>query len=96
MGNLGASDEVFKYTSSGTPLGGWTITGAGTKPKGITTERAGGSNLWIADRDTSQVFQFTGSVSRISGSQTPDAFFSLAPANSRSEGIQPSPAGRPM
>jgi hypothetical protein len=36
------TDKVFKYNLSGTPLGSWTVAGAGGSPTGITLDPAGG------------------------------------------------------
>ena len=40
--NDSTTDKVFKYTLSGSLVGSWTITGAGSSPTGITLDPSGG------------------------------------------------------
>ena len=57
--NDSSTDKVFKYTLSGSLVGSWTITGAGSSPTGITLDPSGGVNhLWIVDSGTDRVYQF--------------------------------------
>ncbi len=86
------TDTVFKYNTTGTLLGSWTIDSANGKPTGITIDPTGGSDLWIVDSDTAEVFQYTGGAGRLSGSQAADVVFSLAAGNINPQGIADPPA----
>jgi len=88
-----STDKVFKYTVSGTLLGSWTITGAGSAPTGITLDPGSPSHLWIVDNGTDRVYQFDNAVSRTSGSQSPSTSFALAAGNTNPQGIADPPPG---
>src|SRR5204862_3485214 len=77
----GSTDKVYKYNLSGTLLGSWTITSAGTSPTGITLDPSSPSNLWIVDSGSDRVYQFDAAVGRLSGSQSPSTNFALASGN---------------
>lgn len=91
--NDSSTDKVFKYNLSGSLLGSWTITGAGTSPTGITLDPSGGGTLWIVDNGTDRVYQFDNARSRTSGSQSPSTSFALAAGNTNPQGIADPPAG---
>src|SRR5262249_51817779 len=92
--NDSSTDKVFKYTLSGSLVGSWTITGAGSSPTGITLDPAHVGNLWIVDSGTDRVYQFDNAASRISGSQSPSTSFALAAGNTNPQGIaDPPPSG---
>src|SRR3954447_2736775 len=65
------ADKVFKYTLSGSLLGSWTMTGAGTSPTGITLDPTNVSNLWVVDSGTRRVYQFDAAAGLTSGSLSP-------------------------
>jgi len=91
--NNGSTDKVFKYTISGTLLGSWTITGAGSSPTGITIDPTNVSDIWIVDSGTDKVYDFSAAASRTSGSQSPASSFTLAAGNTNPQGIaDPPPA----
>lgn len=92
--NDSTTDKVFKYTLSGSLLGSWTITGAGSRPTGITLSFSGDTNLWIVDSGTDRVYQFNNARSRSSGSQSPSTSFALAAGNTNPQGIADPPPGR--
>jgi hypothetical protein len=78
---------------SGTLLGSWTISGAGTSPTGITLDPSNVTNLWMVDSGTRRVYQFDNAASRTSGSQSPSASFALAAGNTNPQGIADPPVG---
>jgi len=91
----GSTDKVYKYNLSGSLLGSWTITGAGSSPTGITLDPSSPSHLWIVDSGTDRVYQFDNAVSRTSGSQSPSTSFALAAGNTNPQGIADPPAPAP-
>jgi hypothetical protein len=96
--NDSTTDKVFKYTLSGSLVGSWTITGAGSSPTGITLDPAGGSQLWVVDSGTKRFYQFDNARSRTSGSLAPSTSFALAAGNTNPQGIADPPvpaAGTP-
>jgi hypothetical protein len=90
--NNASTDKVFKYTLSGSSLGNWTISGAGSSPTGITLDPASPSHLWIVDSGSDRVYQFDNAASRTSGSQSPSTSFALAAGNTNPQGIADPPA----
>jgi hypothetical protein len=91
--NDSTADSVFKYTVSGTLLGSWTISGAGSSPTGITIDPTNVSDIWIVDSATDKVYVFSAAASRTSSSQSPSSSFALAAGNTSPQGIaDPPPA----
>ena len=90
-----STDKVFKYTLSGSLVGSWTITGAGSSPTGITLDPTSGGNLWIVDSGTDRVYQFDNAAGRTSGSQSPSTSFALAAGNTNPQGIADPPMPAP-
>src|SRR5205085_8450266 len=90
------TNKVFKYTLSGSPLGSWTISGAGTSPTGITLDPAGGGTLWVVDSGTRRVYQFDNARGLTSGSSSPSTSFALAAGNTNPQGIADPPTGRSL
>ena len=87
-------DEVFKYTTSGTLVGQWTIDSVNVNPRGITIDPNDVDHLWIVDSTTDSVYQYSGAASRTSGSQSADSVFALTAENSNPQGIaDPPPPG---
>ena len=93
--NDSSTDKVFKYTLSGSLVGSWTITGAGSSPTGITLDPTSGGNLWIVDSGTDRVYQFDNAAGRTSGSQSPSTSFALAAGNTNPQGIADPPMPAP-
>jgi hypothetical protein len=89
--NDSSTDKVFKYNLSGSLLGSWTITGAGTSPTGITLDPTGGGALWTVDGGTDRVYQFDNARGLTSGSLSPSASFALAAGNTNPQGIADPP-----
>jgi hypothetical protein len=87
----GTALKVFKYTLSGSFLGSWSIDPANTHPTGITIDPTNVSNIWIVDKGTDRVYQYTAAASRTSGSQTAAATFALAPGDTNPQGIADPP-----
>lgn len=90
-----STDNVFKYTLSGSLLGSWTL-GAGSSPTGITLDPTNVSNLWIVDSGTDRVYQYDNAASRTSGSQSPSRSFALDAGNTNPQGIADPPSGTPV
>lgn len=89
--NDSTTDKVFKYTLSGSLVGSWTISGAGSSPTGITLDPTNPSALWIVDSGTRRVYQFDAATGRTSGSQSPSTSFALTAGNSNPQGIADPP-----
>ena len=89
--NDSITDKVFKYSLSGSLLGSWTITGAGSSPTGITLDPSGGGTLWTVDGGTGRVYQFDNARGRTSGSLAPSTGFPLAAGNANPQGIADPP-----
>ena len=89
--NDSSTDKVFKYTLSGSLVGSWTISGAGSSPTGITLNPSNVANLWIVDSGTKRVYQFDNAAGRTSGSQSPSTSFALAAGNTNPQGIADPP-----
>jgi hypothetical protein len=92
--NNNSTDKVFKYTTSGSLVGSWTITGAGSSPTGITLDPAAVDHLWIVDSGTDRVYQFDDATARASGSQSPSSSFALTAGNTNPQGIADPPVGQ--
>jgi hypothetical protein len=91
VANNSSTDKVFKYTTSGSLLGSWTISGGGGSPTGITIDPAGGTSIWIVDSGTDRVYQFDNATTRTSGSAAPSTSFALAAGNTNPQGIADPP-----
>jgi hypothetical protein len=91
--NDSTTDSVFKYTLSGSLVGSWTITGAGSSPTGITLDPSGGGTLWTVDSGTDRVYQFDNARGVTSGSLSPSSSFALAAGNTNPQGIADPPVG---
>lgn len=93
--NSSKTDKVFKYTTSGSLVGSWTIDSANNSPTGLTIDPTGASqSIWIVDSGTDQVYEYTDARARNSGSQSAAGAFNLAANNSNPQGIaDPPPTG---
>jgi hypothetical protein len=91
--NDSRTDMVYKYTLSGSLVGSWSITGAGSSPTGITLDPSNVGALWIVDSGTDRVYQFDNAAGRTSGSQSPSTSFALAAGNTNPQGIADPPPG---
>ena len=66
---------------------------ANKAPTGLTIDPSGVSqSIWIVDNGTDRVYEYTGSRSRNSGSQSAAATFALAAGNTNPQGIADPPA----
>jgi len=78
-------------------LGRWKLTIPSGRPEGITIDPSNVDTIWIADRSTDQVHQYTGGTNWTSGTRTADATFDLAPQNYHPRGIaDPPPQTQPL
>jgi hypothetical protein len=82
-----ASGQVFVYAASGAALSAWGLDAGQTSPSGITLDPAGGTDLWVVDRGTGQVYQYAGAQAWRSGSYAASATFRLAAADADPTGI---------
>ncbi len=89
----GSVDRVFVYqAATGKALGNWTIDTRNTSPVGITLDPSGASSsLWIVDNTTDTVYEYSGSRSRITGSQSASRTFALTTGNGNPQGIADPP-----
>ncbi|MHB8974465.1 MAG: NHL repeat-containing protein [Pirellulaceae bacterium] len=91
--NDSTSDKVFKYTTTGSLVGSWTIYYSGGSPTGITLDPSNLSqDLWIVDNGTDKVYQYTNGRGVSSGSLLATNIFALAPGNTNPQGIADPPA----
>lgn len=87
------TDKVFRYSTSGTLEGSWTISSSNPSPTGITLDPSNVNHLWIVDSATDRVYQYDGATARLAGSQEPSLSFALAATNTNPQGIaDPQPA----
>jgi hypothetical protein len=91
LNNTLFTDKVFKYSSSGSLLGSWTISSGGGSPTGITIDPTNVSNIWIVDNNTDRVYQFNAATSRMNGSASPSSSFALSAGNTNPQGIADPP-----
>ncbi len=92
-------DKVFKYSLNGTLVASWTITTSGlspgstlTSPTGIALDPTNPSHLWIVDKGTSRVYEYSNAIDQPDGtSKWADASFSLAAGNTNPQGIADPP-----
>ncbi|MEO8493822.1 MAG: hypothetical protein ABI614_02040, partial [Planctomycetota bacterium] len=89
--NDSTTDKVFKYSVSGSCLGSWTIGEANAAPTGLTIDPANVSHIWIVDRSTYRVYQYSNAATRTSGSLTAAVTFPLAAGNTSPQGIADPP-----
>lgn len=89
--NDASTDKVFKYTMTGSLVGSWTISGAGTSPTGLTIDPAGGGDIWIVDSGKDRVYRFASGRSSASGTLSPAESFALAAGNTNPQGIADPP-----
>jgi hypothetical protein len=90
--NDASTDQVYKYSISGSLQGSWTIDSANRAPTGITIDPANVSHIWIVDSGTDRVYQYNAAASRTSGSQSAATSFALAAGNTNPQGIADPPA----
>ena len=85
------TDDVYKYTTSGTFLGSWALDGRNGAPRGITINPGDVDDIWVIDSSDDDIYQYSGAASRTSGSQAADAVFNLASGNTNPQGIADPP-----
>ncbi len=88
----GSTDQVYKYSLSGSSLGHWAIDSANASPTGLTINPANVSDIWIVDSGTDKVYQYTAAAGRTSGSQSAATTFALAAGNANPQDIADPPA----
>ena len=76
-----SSERVFRYSTTGSLEGSWTIDAGNSSPRGITIDPANPENLWIVDNSADAFYQYLGGGQRTSGSQDADATFALLGSN---------------
>jgi hypothetical protein len=74
---------VYVYDTDGKLLGSWTANGL-TTPEDITTN---GTDVWIVDDGSNNVFRFSNAASRLSGNQSAVSSFNLNSSNANAKGI---------
>lgn len=88
-----STNRVFKYTTTGSLLGSWTIASANSTPTGITIDPSNVSDIWIVDSGSDRVYQYTAAAGRTSGSQNAATSFALSSGNTNPQGIADPPSG---
>ena len=89
-----STDKVFKYSTSGTLQGSWTIDSRNGSPTGITVDPSNVNHIWIVDSADRAVYRYHAAASRTSGSQNAASLFQLASQNTNAQGIaDPPPNG---
>ena len=69
-------DAVFVYSAAGDYLGHWLLDASNADPSGITNNPAGGSNLWVVDREDLLVYEYEIGCDAVSpGQQRPPPHF---------------------
>jgi RHS repeat-associated protein len=81
------TDSVFVYSMAGVLLGNWKIDSRNADPSGITNDPAGGTYLWIVDRNDRAVYAYAGATENRSGTHGSSSIFTLSPSNNSPEGI---------
>ncbi|MGV2337579.1 MAG UNVERIFIED_CONTAM: hypothetical protein LVR18_27035 [Planctomycetaceae bacterium] len=81
-----ASRTVFVYNNSGGLLGSWTAGSLATNAtiEGIATN---GTHIWLVDARSDRVFYYANAASRLTGTQTATANFTLATGNATSKDV---------
>ncbi len=88
--NDSTTDKVFKYTTSGSLVGSWTINTANKYPTGLTIDPTGASqSIWIVDSGTDRVYEYGNARSNSGGSLV--GSFGLAAGNTNPQGIADPP-----
>ena len=90
------TETVFKYTVSGTLVGSWSLDNANTRPEGITIDPSDVNDIWIVDKDTDEVFRYTGGAHWDSGTHAASETFDLAGGNTNPRGIADPPPSHQM
>ncbi len=85
------TDEVFVYDVAGALLGHWRLDPANADPSGITLDPSGGNDLWVVDRNDSEVYHYANSISLRDGSRVASDAFPLSGGNQHPEGIADPP-----
>ncbi|HEY8504511.1 MAG TPA: SdrD B-like domain-containing protein, partial [Gemmataceae bacterium] len=87
------SDEVFVYTLAGALVGRWGLDPLNGNASGVTIDPAGGTDLWVVDRQDLVVYRYATGRTQTSGALAATATFPLAAGQRRPEGIADPPAG---
>ena len=94
VNDTSSTDKVFKYSTSGTLQGSWTIDSRNGSPTGITVDPSNVNHIWIVDSADRAVYRYHAAASRTSGSQNAASLFQLASGNTNAQGIaDPPPNG---
>jgi sugar lactone lactonase YvrE len=72
-----ANMNVYVYSPGGTLLGSWSAGGLSSSAQ-LTGIATNGTDIWLVDSNTDQVYKYSGAASRLSGSQNAVSSFSLA------------------
>ena len=89
-----ASSQVFVYSAAtGAMLGSWRLDPNQLSPAGITLDPSGGTDLWVVDQFTKEVYRYSDAMSWRSGSRGAASVFSLASGDTDPIGIADPLAG---
>ena len=84
--------KVFVYDVVGASLGSWQLDGDNKSPSGLTINPSGGTELWVVDRSSRQVYRYAEGRELHSGMAQASNTFLLDALNSNPEGIADPPA----
>jgi RHS repeat-associated protein/uncharacterized repeat protein (TIGR01451 family) len=85
------TNEVFVYDLSGALLGRSALDARNGNPSGVTINPAGGTELWVVDRQDLVVYRYAAGRSQMSGGLAASDTFPLAAGQGRPEGIADPP-----
>jgi RHS repeat-associated protein len=85
------TDEVFVYSLTGTLQGRWKLDTRNTNASGITLNPAGGTDLWVVDRQDLMVYHYATGRTQTSGSLSATDTLALSAGEGRPEGIADPP-----
>jgi DNA-binding beta-propeller fold protein YncE len=85
--------EVFVYALNGTLKGRWKLDARNGNPSGITLNPAGGTDLWVLDREDKAVYRYATGRTQLSGSLVAADLFVLNGLNTSPEAIADPPVG---
>ena len=77
------ADQVFVYDTAGTLRGRWRLDPANSHASGITLNPAGGTDLWVVDRQDLVVYHYATGRTQTSGSLTATGTFARAAGQGR-------------
>lgn len=85
------ADQVFVYDVAGTYLHAWALDPDNADASGITNDPAGGTDLWVVDREDLLVYHYDTATDLTADAVSADDSFPLSDGNESPEGIADPP-----